>query len=115
MSRWWSRQRLVDLGYLAGIGCSGPQIADGIGITNVQAISNACKRYGLKLHHRRDGRYVQAIPVRRRALDVIDEAAALRGIQRIEMLQKIIEAFGEGDFEEGLALIDNLIDDGGAV
>lgn len=113
MSRWWSRQRLVNLGYFAGIGCTGPQIAEWLGISNVQAISNACARYEIKLHHRRDGRLVQVVPVNRRSLDVIDEAAALRGISRDDLLQKLLEVYGEGDIDDALDLISNILDDGG--
>lgn len=112
MARWWSRERLVNLGYLAGIGCSGPQIAAALGITNVQAISNACQRYGVKLHHRRDGRLVQDIPVSRKALDVLDEAAAARGIKREVLLQRLLEIYGEGEAEDGLDLVTSVLDDG---
>ncbi|GLK86663.1 hypothetical protein GCM10017653_47330 [Ancylobacter defluvii] len=114
MSRSWPRHRLVHLGYLAGIGCTGPQITAALGLARVQAVSNTLRRYGVKLHRRRDGRLVQAVAFSRRALDVIDEAAAQRGISRDEMIQKVIEVFGaEESSEDALDLIANLLDDGG--
>jgi hypothetical protein len=116
MARYWPRRRIAHLGYLVGIGCTGPQIAAALSMANLQAISNACQRYELKLQRRGDGRFVEAIPISRKSLAVIDEAAALRGIDRVQMLQRIVEVFGHAeDVEDDLDLITNLLDDGGGL
>lgn len=105
--RWWPRRALVEFGYMIGLGFTGPDIEGVMGCSSA-SIANACKRYGIKLHRRRNGDSVVPAVVNKQTRAALDDAASIRGISRTELVERVLAVLGE----EGPAFVDGVLDDG---
>lgn len=105
----WGRGTLVQFGYMVGLGFSGPQIGAIIGCTTA-SVANACRRHGVQLARRRNWDVVQPVTLSKETAEVLDGAAAMRGITRQVLIERILVVLGE---DEDLVLIDNVLDDMG--
>jgi hypothetical protein len=103
----WPGSRIAYLGYLVGCGLNGPEISGYLDCT-VQAVSDAIRRYELRLTRRRDGSRVIPILIPKEALNVIEVAAAERQVPRDVLLTELLRLFGREP-----ELLDSVLDDGG--
>ncbi|CAA0096876.1 Uncharacterised protein [Starkeya nomas] len=105
--RWWSRRTLVSFGYMVGLGFNGPDIENVLGCSSA-SVANACKRYGIKLHRRRNGDSCVPAVINKKTRAALDDAAAVRDISRAELVERLLAIVGD----EGPAFVDGILDDG---
>lgn len=107
----WTKREIAQFGYFVGKGLTGPDIMDVLDISSTAAVANACTRYGLTLAHRRNGDRVVSVVVTKAARAGLDEAAAVRGLTRAALIEKLVNTIGEIGPEYAGEVLDDGIED----